>query len=224
MKNLVFSHEKQFGDLWINTEKYGYEDTWTLYNFEGQKIEAYSEGPNASVWFSDVINQDVVLIRSRNKKPSSTHDYQFHYNLDKNDVRNSMHTHAAIHLISEASVKKLNSMIEDKSCEVNAEAFRPNIVIDGINPDEEDDLRELELESTKTNFRHVKHCVRCKTTTYNPKIGKMNPSKEPLKTLAKYKTHPEIGTVFGIFIQADEECTIKGKRTQFSHVLLYSGG
>ena len=210
-KYLVFSNPKQAEDLWIDTEKEPSQDTYTFNNFEGENLEGYSEGEEASKWFSEIIGLDVVLVRSKQEVKSSSHKYEFYYDRKDTDIRKPSHIHAAIHVINERSVERLNSKIKDESLHVNSEPFRPNIVISGIRSDEEDDLREVQLTSDGTTFRMIKHCVRCKTPTYNKEIGKMNPSGEPFTTLRTYKTHPEIGTIFGIFLQADRDCTIRGK-------------
>jgi uncharacterized protein YcbX len=160
VKYLVFSCDKHQNDLWINTTKEYSGDAIEYYNFELHKIEGFSEGEDAARWFSDAIGRDVVLVRSQQKKKSSTHDYEFHYPLCALDERNSNHTHAAIHLISEKSLEYLNSKISEEVYKAEAIAFRPNIVIEGIEHDEEDDLREVEFAEQKVRMRMVKHCVR----------------------------------------------------------------
>lgn len=212
VKYLVFSHPDQQEDLWITTKMTDNEEI-TYINFEGDALKAYHQGEEAQKWFSEAIGREVVLVRSSEKPKSPTNNYEFHYQLKGSDIRRSGHTQGCIHVVNQKSVDELNEKIQDPDTHIDGDVFRPNIILDGITPGEEDDIREMELVSSDTNFRVIKHCIRCKMPNYNKEKGMHNKNGEPLATLRKYKTHPEVGTIFGIFIQPDQECSIRGKST-----------
>jgi uncharacterized protein len=84
-------------------------------------------------------------------------------------------------LISQSSLDDLNSRLE-KPLPMNR--FRPNIVITGANPYEEDEMAEFMIRGI--HFFGVKLCERCVMTTINQES--LEKSKEPLKTLAGYRS------------------------------------
>ena len=131
-----------------------------MYNFEKEKIQAYSEGEKAADWFSKLINIDVVLTRSFDLPKSSTHKYELSYKFKESDVRKPGHKHAAVHLINQKSVDHLQSRITKPGLVVTAEQFRPNIIISGVEADDEDDMRECMVKPQNVIMRVVKLCVR----------------------------------------------------------------
>jgi uncharacterized protein len=92
-------------------------------------------------------------------------------------------------LISQSSLDDLNSRLE-KPLPMNR--FRPNIVITGTNPYEEDEMAEFVIRGVR--FFGVKLCARCAITTINQESLEKN--KEPLKTLATYRNKNN-NTYFG---------------------------
>lgn len=84
-------------------------------------------------------------------------------------------------MISEASLQDLNSRLEEP---VPMDRFRPNIVISGTAPFAEDSMKTFRIN--QHNFYGVKLCGRCVITTTNQQTGERG--KEPLKTLAGYRT------------------------------------
>ncbi|MBC7936869.1 MAG: MOSC domain-containing protein [Rhizobacter sp.] len=84
-------------------------------------------------------------------------------------------------LVSEASLEDLNSKLQ---IAVPMDRFRPNIVITGTNAFAEDTMKHFTINHS--NFYGVKLCGRCAVTTTNQQTGERG--KEPLKTLASYRT------------------------------------
>jgi len=74
------------------------------------------------------------------------------------------------------------------------ERFRPNLVIDGLEPWGEDDVARLRVG--EVTFDLVKPCVRCVVTTLDPDGGAAG--KEPLATLATFRRDAEGGVTFGV--------------------------
>lgn len=83
-------------------------------------------------------------------------------------------------MISEESLADLNSRLKEP---IEMQRFRPNIVISGVNPYQEDELKSVRIGTTK--LYGVKPCGRCVLTTIDPKTA--TKGSEPLKTLATYR-------------------------------------
>jgi len=86
-------------------------------------------------------------------------------------------------LINEGSVEELNTRIEQP---VTALQFRPNIVIKGPDPYEEDEWKWIKI-GDEVIFRNVKPCTRCVFTNIDPITAERHPKEEPLKTLKSYR-------------------------------------
>jgi len=83
-------------------------------------------------------------------------------------------------LLSRASLDDLNSRLAHP---VPMNRFRPNIVVEGCSPFEEDSWRRIRIGTLL--LRIVKPCSRCATTTVDQQTGVAG--KEPLTTLATYR-------------------------------------
>jgi hypothetical protein len=95
-------------------------------------------------------------------------------------------------LISEASLHDLNSRLDEA---VSMRRFRPNLVVDGVQPYAEDNWQSLRVGEVE--FAGVKNCSRCVFTTIDPDTGIKHSDKEPLRTLGSYRRRPEGGIYFG---------------------------
>lgn len=83
-------------------------------------------------------------------------------------------------MLSEASLSDLNSRL---SIPVPINRFRPNIVINGAYPFQEDEIKKFEINGLQ--FFGVKPCGRCIVTTIDQERATI--SDEPLKTLSSYR-------------------------------------
>lgn len=101
---------------------------------------------------------------------------------------------APLLLIGQASLEDLNARLEEP---VSMLRFRPNLVVEGAEPFAEDHWQmvrvhtrngPVELECTHT-------CARCAIPGLNPRTGRAG--KEPLRTLAKYRTGADGQIHFG---------------------------
>ncbi len=92
-------------------------------------------------------------------------------------------------LTTQASLQSLNSRMETP---VEMTRFRPNVVIAGSRPYEEDNWRRIRVGGVR--FRVVKPCDRCVVTTIDQDTGEQG--KEPLKTLGRYRKRGS-GVYFG---------------------------
>lgn len=83
-------------------------------------------------------------------------------------------------VVSEASLDDLNRRLAEP---VGMDRFRPNIVIRGCGPYEEDVLGRGHIGSLP--FRFAKRCARCVVVTTDQQTGAVG--KEPLRTLSRYR-------------------------------------
>lgn len=125
------------------------------------------------------------------------------------DKRNAGHLRGAYHIASEKSKDDLQTHIDPTAHKVKMEQFRANIIVKGVEPWEEDDVREFTIEGQEVKFRNVLSTKRCKITNYEIPNAKWNKMGEPLNTLNKLRYAKGIGPVFGFFAQPDSECEIK---------------
>lgn len=85
-------------------------------------------------------------------------------------------------LISQASLDLLNEKLKHP---INMLRFRPNLVVSGTTPHEEDQWEHIRIGAIE--FDIVKACTRCVFTTVDPANGEFAPDGEPLKTLLTYR-------------------------------------
>jgi uncharacterized protein YcbX len=92
-------------------------------------------------------------------------------------------------LTSEEGLQDLNTRLESP---VPMNRFRPNLVVKGCKLFEEDTWNRIRLGDVELAV--VKPCARCEVTTIDKET--LERSKEPLKTLGKYRKQ-KLGAIFG---------------------------
>jgi hypothetical protein len=94
-------------------------------------------------------------------------------------------------VVNLASLAELNARMPEP---VPLERFRPNIVLDGLEPFAEDHIDRLEFG--KVTLRLVKPCTRCVITSTDQQTGEL--STNPLPVLRKFRFDRELmGVTFG---------------------------
>jgi uncharacterized protein len=95
-------------------------------------------------------------------------------------------------IISQASLDDLNTRLSET---LPMNRFRPNIVLEGCSPFQEDHLALIKIGNVLLEGQGL--CARCPITTTNQDTAERG--KEPLRTLSTYRRHPggEDGVVFG---------------------------
>ncbi len=93
-------------------------------------------------------------------------------------------------LTNEASLRDLQHRCP---ASVKMEQFRPNLVVTGAEPWEEDSWKVVRIGDVV--FDVVKPCSRCVFTTVSPERGQKHPSGEPLATLQAFRTALDNGDV-----------------------------
>jgi len=116
-------------------------------------------------------------------------------------------------VIGRASLDALNARLAQRGHAALAmERFRPNVVLDGLAPHDEDHVATI--ETSEVTLRLVKPCTRCTITTVDPATGE--PGDEPLATLASYRMDERWGGItFGMNAIVEREGTIRvGERAR----------
>ncbi len=156
-------------------------DVW-----KSKGVQAIDQGDESAHWFSDWLGAEVRLVHIADgyrRKVSQE------YAVNADD-----HTGFAdgypILLTSEEGLEDLNSRLE---MPVLMNRFRPNLVVKGCDqPFAEDGWNRI--RAGDVTLAVVKPCARCEVTTID-KIT-LETSKEPLKTLGKYRKQ-KLGAIFG---------------------------
>lgn len=139
-------------------------------------VQAFTISFEIDEWFSRFLDFPCKLVYMRKE---STRPVEQKYAIRNDQV--SFADSFPLHLISEASLQDLNSRLE---APVPMNRFRPNLVIRGCKPYEEDTWRLIQIGSLK--FHIVKACPRCTIPTVDQATAMQG--KEPIQTLRQYRT------------------------------------
>jgi hypothetical protein len=156
------------------------------------ELDGVTQGDLADQWFTDFLGHRARLIRfdplarrlSKRRYTGATEaPYKFADAF-------------ALLVASEGALADVNGRLRAKGhAPVDIDRFRPNIVIDGVDPFEEDYARELRMGDALLEL--VKPCVRCTVPSVDPATGEQG--DEPGDTLATYRNNAAAGGVtFGV--------------------------
>jgi uncharacterized protein YcbX len=160
-------------------------------------VKAYDMGGLAAQWFTDFLGQPLRLARfdpeqQRLSSPRWTGSLQ---------AENAFSDGFPLLVASTASLADLNSRLAARgAAPVTMQRFRPNIVLDGLEPFDEDHVDELVIDAGEgpVVLRLVKPCVRCSIPNVDPATG--DTAHEPGDTLAGFRADPRMqgGITFGM--------------------------
>jgi uncharacterized protein len=153
--------------------------------WRSKDVQAIDQGEEAAAWFSDWLGTEVRLVHIADGYKRRVNKA---YAVSADD-----HTGFAdgypILLASEEGLQDLNSRLEYP---VPMDRFRPNLVVRGCDPFAEDTWNRIRAGGVELAV--VKPCARCVVTTIDKET--LEKSREPLKTLGKYRKH-KLGAIFG---------------------------
>jgi uncharacterized protein YcbX len=153
--------------------------------WKSKGVQAIDQGEEAAGWFSDWLGIDVRLVHFADGYKRFVNRT---YAVNRDD-----HTGFAdgypILLTSEEGLADLNSRLDSP---VPMNRFRPNVVVRGCDPFAEDTWNRIRVGDVELAV--VKPCARCEVTTIDKET--LDRSKEPLKTLGKYRKQ-KLGAIFG---------------------------
>lgn len=152
------------------------------------RFSAIDCGDEAAKWFSAALEKECRLVRMADDA---------HRGLDPKYVSDaSAETGFSdgypLLIANEASLEELNSRLE---VPVPMNRFRPNVVVSGPAAWAEDGWSRVQVGALELDA--VKPCSRCPIITTDQLTGE-RAGKEPLKTLASYRTMPKLGAIFGM--------------------------
>ncbi len=157
----------------------------TVWKFTGRGIDC---GDAAAAWVSKYLDTGLRLVRF---DPGMPRECSAEWTRDTRAVTEFADGFPIL-VISRASLADLNSRLPQP---LPMERFRPNVVIDGVGPYEEDRIHEL--RAGDVTLRLVKPCTRCSITTTDQQAGAVD-GVEPLATLKTYRFDRELrGVLFG---------------------------
>lgn len=102
-----------------------------------------------------------------------------------------------LHIVPLASLQDLNARA-NSSPPLDVLRFRPNIVVSGTEPWEEDRWKAVRAGSHE--LRAGRACTRCPITTVEPATAERGP--EPLKTLAGFRRNAKNKVEFGLYLHS----------------------
>ena len=114
-------------------------------------------------------------------------------------------------LTATASLAELNQRITEihlsQTMTVEMNRFRPNIVVETIEPFIEDSWSSIQIGSVR--FKITKPCTRCIIVNINQQRGIIDRAKEPLNTLGTFRQLSEKGVMFGVNMIPQNEGAIE---------------
>jgi uncharacterized protein YcbX len=155
-------------------------------------VPARDAGDTAAGWLSSVLGADLRLVRF---DPAHRRPCNPAYAGDS-----GAHTAFAdgypLLVVGEASLADLNLRLAARDVPaLSMNRFRPNLVLAGIEPYDEDHIDTLVADGV--TLKLVKPCTRCQITTTDQDSGRVG--QEPLATLAGYRTDVRLaGVTFGM--------------------------
>lgn len=158
-------------------------DPQTTGNVWGTTVAATPAGHEADVWLGAALGRPVRLIwlddPTRRRPPPG---------LGQRDDRVSFADELPLLLANAASLDRLNDWIAESGSDegpLPMNRFRPNVVVEGAEPFEEDRWVGNIIHIGQMSFRVPQGCGRCVVTTIDQTSGV--PGKEPLRTLGRYR-------------------------------------
>ena len=139
-------------------------------------LEVKKVGQESDAWLSETLGIDCHLVFITDDIVRQC-DLDYANEGDKTGFSDGF----PILLISQASLDDLNTRLEKP---VEMRRFRPNIVVKGCNPYDEDNWKLFFTSSIE--MKGVKLCSRCILTTVDPETGERS-GEEPLATLSTYR-------------------------------------
>jgi len=150
------------------------------------------QGDAAAAWFSDYLGKRARLVRFDPAKPRRCNpDY-----VGTTGAHTMFADGYPVLVVGQASLDDLNARLAAKgSPALPMNRFRPNVVVAGLPPYDEDHLDTI--DSGGVTLKLVKPCVRCQVTTTDQATARVG--IEPLATLGMYRRDDALaGVTFGM--------------------------
>lgn len=203
------------------------EDTACCYKEDlrlcGYRAQGKGYGAEVNEWFSKALGCPCTLIRRENNGISGCVEAAYgskmrsrYMSLNGNVGKElSFVNEGQLLLVSKSSVRDLNSILQSRTniagfmedkvaltpIEVDPMRFRPNLVISGGEPYDEDEWQAVSIG--KEYFAVLGGCNRCQMINFDPETG-ISSKNEPLATLASYR-RIKGKILFGILLMHEKQ-------------------
>ena len=159
-------------------------------------VIAADQGDPAAAWFSEVVGRACRLVHfgaaaQRLLDPRYT---------PRADAETAFTDGYPLLAVLQESLDDLNTRLAEP---VPMVRFRPNIVVEGAPAWSEDGWSALTIGEVTLDA--VKPCARCVVPTTDQATGARHPTREPLRTLATFRTVKGLGAIFGQNLVARRE-------------------
>ena len=149
------------------------------------RIQARLASPVAAAFLTEALDTSCRLVR--------THDPRARPVNPAYAPPGSVVSFADAYPVLLASLASLDELNRRLPAPIPMDRFRPNLVVDGALPFEEDTWRQVRVGDVL--FAVVKPCDRCIVTTVDQQTGRRPDKTEPLRTLATFR-QDQTGRVF----------------------------
>lgn len=152
-------------------------ETMRVNIWDDKDLTALTVSSEADQWFTRILEKPcrLVYMPEATRRPV---DSTYAHNPERDAV--SFADGYPYLLIGQASLDYLNQHVSEPMTMLR---FRPNIVVSGSEPYEEDTWARFRMGGM--DFYGVKPCARCVLTTIDPETAQLG--KEPLRTLSTYR-------------------------------------
>ena len=148
--------------------------------WDDENVSAALVSPEADRWFSNALEKPCRLVFMPDSTRRPVDPAYDRPNVQDRPSAVSFADGYPYLLIGQSSLDDLNQRLPRP---VEMERFRPNMVVSGGWPYDEDAWQQFRIDGM--NFYGVKPCARCVLTTVDPATGQKG--REPLHTLAQYR-------------------------------------
>ena len=152
-------------------------------------VKAFDMGALTAQWFSDYLGRKVQLVRF---DPEQQRLSDAHWT-GAVQAENAFADGYPLLVANRASLADLNQRLAAcGQAAVGMERFRPNLVLEGLQPWDEDHIDEIEIDADGglVRLKLVKPCTRCSIPNVDPATGQT--SNEPGDTLAGFRADPRM--------------------------------
>jgi uncharacterized protein len=171
------------------------QETVTIWE---DSVRAVAAGPEAGAFLSLLLGAPLRLVYLANPRGRRV---ETRINAGEDHV-----SFADVTPILLTSTSSLADLSERAGCGIAMRRFRPNLVVSGAAPFEEDTWRAIRIGAV--SFRAAAPCARCAITTRDPDTGEQLDPYEPLRTLMRFHRGRDGSAMFGQCLIPDNEGTV----------------
>jgi uncharacterized protein YcbX len=192
---IVLRHEDA-GACFVSTPRQGArEETVTIWE---DSVRAVAAGGEADAFLLRVLGAPLRLVYLANPRGRP---------IDTSINAGGDHvSFADVTPILLTSTSSLADVSERAGADIDMRRFRPNLVVSGAAPWDEDTWREIRIGAVR--FRVAMPCARCAITTRDPDTGEQIDPYEPLRTLQRFHRARNGSAMFGQYLIPDNAGTV----------------